>query len=247
MLTTAIIGVPFLHLSSFQVRIGDMDGIFVAYHNANEIFGFQYVSREEMDQRLYGNSLTGDQSFNLILQVYNAILEAIVPLYPPTSLVRLTLATDKAGSRLTVFAEDCGCASEDDAGVERDGLVADAAAEADSLPLPAGRNVMQFSVTMSSTINGFRTEQVLLNPRGCDQWTLSCGISRVSLNSSEYDSVRSRATVQRTPDPDEAGREANFLRIISERAQAAAVAGVRVGSLDGGIIAPWTIPWTGKA
>lgn len=29
---------------SMQVRIGDMDGIFVAYHNTARIFGFQYIS-----------------------------------------------------------------------------------------------------------------------------------------------------------------------------------------------------------
>lgn len=230
----------FLHcLTSFQVRIGNMDGIFVAYHNANEIFGFQYVSREEMDQRLYGNSLTGDQSFNLILQVYNAILEATVPLYPSDSLIRLTFATDKIGSRLTVFSEDCGRPNE---GGEPDASLTKDADDVDALSIPAGRNVMQFTITMSSVINGFRTEQVLLNPRGCDQWLLNCTISRVPLNVSEYDSVRSKATAQRTPDPDEAGRETNFLRIISERSQAAAVTGTKMGSLDGEIIAPWTIP-----
>lgn len=227
-------------LTSFQVRIGNMDGIFVAYHNANEIFGFQYVSREEMDQRLYGNSLTGDQSFNLILQVYNAILEATVPLYPSDNLIRLTFATDKVGSHLVVFSEDCGRRNE--SGGSSTGLPEEGDYDDDILPIPAGRNVMQFTVTMSSVINGFRTEQVLLNPRGCDQWLLNCNISRVPLNVSEYDSVRSKATAQRTPDPDEAGREANFLRIISERSQAAAVASTRMGSLDGEIIAPWTIP-----
>ena len=39
---------------SFQARIGNMDGIFVAYHNTARIFGFQYLPLEEMDERLYG-------------------------------------------------------------------------------------------------------------------------------------------------------------------------------------------------
>uniref|UniRef100_A0A060T5I7 ARAD1C12584p n=1 Tax=Blastobotrys adeninivorans TaxID=409370 RepID=A0A060T5I7_BLAAD len=34
---------------SFQARIGRMDGIFVAYHNIRRMFGFQYVSLDEMD------------------------------------------------------------------------------------------------------------------------------------------------------------------------------------------------------
>ncbi|OCB89863.1 hypothetical protein A7U60_g2892 [Sanghuangporus baumii] len=40
---------------SFQVRIGGMDGIFLAYHNTARVFGFQYVPLEEMDDRLFGD------------------------------------------------------------------------------------------------------------------------------------------------------------------------------------------------
>lgn len=83
---------------NFQVRIGDMDGIFVAYHNASEIFGFQYISREEMDERIYGNGATGDAAFSLILQVYNGLLDVIVPKYPSDALLRLTFSSDRAGT-----------------------------------------------------------------------------------------------------------------------------------------------------
>lgn len=31
-----------------------MDGVFVAYHNTARVFGFQYISLEEMDARLFG-------------------------------------------------------------------------------------------------------------------------------------------------------------------------------------------------
>lgn len=72
-----------------------MDGIFVAYHNAAEIFGFQYICRDEMDERIYGNSATGDAAFSLLLQVYNEILAAVVPLYPSRSTIRLTFAPEK--------------------------------------------------------------------------------------------------------------------------------------------------------
>jgi len=50
-----------------------MDGIFVCYHNTAEIFGFQYLSREEMDECIYGNSVTGDAVFKIILQLYNNV------------------------------------------------------------------------------------------------------------------------------------------------------------------------------
>jgi len=34
-----------------------MDGVFVAYHNTARVFGFQYISLEEMDARLFGPSV----------------------------------------------------------------------------------------------------------------------------------------------------------------------------------------------
>ncbi|OMJ20987.1 mRNA degradation protein, partial [Smittium culicis] len=59
---------------NFQTRIGHMDGVFVAYHNTASICGFQYISTKEMDRRLYGNSLTGNYSFNSTLILLNEIL-----------------------------------------------------------------------------------------------------------------------------------------------------------------------------
>ncbi|KAL6304323.1 mitochondrial protein Pet127-domain-containing protein [Sparassis latifolia] len=48
-----------LSAEDFQARIGDMDGVFVAFHNTDQIFGFQYIPLEEMDMRLYGDSKAG--------------------------------------------------------------------------------------------------------------------------------------------------------------------------------------------
>lgn len=40
---------------AFQLRIGRMDGAFIAYHNTKEIFGFEYIKRMEIDRRIFGN------------------------------------------------------------------------------------------------------------------------------------------------------------------------------------------------
>ncbi|CDO93914.1 unnamed protein product [Kluyveromyces dobzhanskii CBS 2104] len=40
---------------SLQARIGDMDGIFVAYHNITKMFGFQYIPLQEMNYILHSN------------------------------------------------------------------------------------------------------------------------------------------------------------------------------------------------
>ncbi len=41
--TTGTLTFSLFPSTSFQVRIGAMDGIFVAYHNTARIYGFQYL------------------------------------------------------------------------------------------------------------------------------------------------------------------------------------------------------------
>lgn len=71
---------------SLQVRMGGMDGVFVAYHNIERIFGFQYISLPEMDKTLHGTSdaLIGDQEFEMSLGLFNKILDKATKKYPET-------------------------------------------------------------------------------------------------------------------------------------------------------------------
>ncbi len=71
---------------SLQVRMGRMDGIFVAYHNVERIFGFQYISLPEMDLALHGqfDTMIGDQEFRLSLDLLNKVLNRATEKYPNT-------------------------------------------------------------------------------------------------------------------------------------------------------------------
>ncbi|KAI1876386.1 hypothetical protein JX265_003912 [Neoarthrinium moseri] len=73
---------------SLQVRMGRMDGIFVAYHNTRRIFGFQYIPLEEMDLALHGTEdLTlGDKEFKLSLSLLNNVLDRASKKFPKQSL-----------------------------------------------------------------------------------------------------------------------------------------------------------------
>lgn len=73
---------------SLQVRVGRMDGIFVAYHNIERIFGFQYIPLDEMDQALHGTSNTslGDREFELSLGLWEKILDKATQKFPKKSL-----------------------------------------------------------------------------------------------------------------------------------------------------------------
>lgn len=71
---------------SMQVRMGRMDGIFVAFHNIERIFGFQYISLPEMDAAIHGqwDTAIGDQEFTLSLDLLNKILDKATKKYPET-------------------------------------------------------------------------------------------------------------------------------------------------------------------
>lgn len=67
---------------SMQVRIGGMDGIFVAYHNTARIYGFQYISLDEMDRVMHGCSAMGRQAFEMSVRLLEALLERATQLFP---------------------------------------------------------------------------------------------------------------------------------------------------------------------
>lgn len=57
-----------------------MDGVLVAYHNTARIFGFQYVSLEEMEERLYGSG-NGTRVFNKCVSLLERVLSDVVSIY----------------------------------------------------------------------------------------------------------------------------------------------------------------------
>ncbi|KAJ4326611.1 hypothetical protein N0V84_002945 [Fusarium piperis] len=89
---------------SLQVRMGRMDGIFVAFHNTQRIFGFQYISLEEMDRALHGTSdrSVGDQEFKVSLKLLNEVLDRASKRFPNRSL-RLHIETRPTNPPLTYF------------------------------------------------------------------------------------------------------------------------------------------------
>ncbi|KAJ3242112.1 hypothetical protein HDU81_007866 [Chytriomyces hyalinus] len=79
---------------NLQVRIGNMDGIFVAYHNTQSIFGFQYISREEMNAVLYGSCAFGDAAFAMATKALEAVLDKALTRYRGED-VRITVKVHK--------------------------------------------------------------------------------------------------------------------------------------------------------
>ena len=60
-----------------------MDGVIVAYHNTERMFGFQYISLEEMDRRLFGShSGAGDRVFEKCINILELVAEEVVRCFP---------------------------------------------------------------------------------------------------------------------------------------------------------------------
>lgn len=89
---------------SLQVRMGRMDGIFVAYHNTQRIFGFQYISLSEMDHAIHGTTDTelGDQEFKASVTLLNDLLNRATERFPGKNL-RLHVETRPTKVPLTYF------------------------------------------------------------------------------------------------------------------------------------------------
>ncbi|KAF2418929.1 Pet127-domain-containing protein [Tothia fuscella] len=92
---------------SLQVRLGRMDGIFVAYHNIRRLFGFQYLSIQEMDKVLHHSTdrALGDDELKASLTLLNEVLERVAARFPNQSC-RLHFETNaRASPFMHIFAE----------------------------------------------------------------------------------------------------------------------------------------------
>lgn len=92
---------------SLQVRMGRMDGIFVAFHNIERIFGFQYISLPELDLTIHGTEDTtiGDNEFKLSLDLLNKVLNRATEKYPEKSLRLHFESRGEANPFMYIFAE----------------------------------------------------------------------------------------------------------------------------------------------
>lgn len=59
-----------------------MDGVFVAYHNTARMFGFQYISLDEMDHRLFGGSGSGERVFRKCVEILEVVSDEITRCFP---------------------------------------------------------------------------------------------------------------------------------------------------------------------
>ncbi len=63
---------------SFQLKVGNMDGVFFAYHNTINNFGFEYVSAPEIYKRVFGSVQFSDVCFMTCSKILTNTLDLIL-------------------------------------------------------------------------------------------------------------------------------------------------------------------------
>ncbi|KAI1152243.1 mitochondrial protein Pet127-domain-containing protein [Nemania diffusa] len=151
---------------SLQVRMGRMDGIFVAFHNTQRIFGFQYIPLTDMDTALHGpeNQLVGDQEFKASLKLLNELLNRATQKWPEQSLrLHFETRTSTTAPFMYFFAEPT--TPEDIAAVQNAGRASIEAFEKDILGLVRdAEDDVEQSATLIDDTNGQDFDQVVPVP-----------------------------------------------------------------------------------
>ncbi|TFK28014.1 Pet127-domain-containing protein [Coprinopsis marcescibilis] len=92
---------------SFQVRIGGMDGVIVAYHNTDRLFGFQYIPISEMDECLYGSSEggVGDRVFEKCVGLMEKAMEEVTTCFGGNQSLKATFETKEDTKGMHIWVE----------------------------------------------------------------------------------------------------------------------------------------------
>ncbi|KAF9912224.1 hypothetical protein BX616_010384 [Lobosporangium transversale] len=208
---------------SLQVRIGQMDGIFVAFHNTARVFGFQYISLDEMDSRLFGTSVMGDECFKNQLRLLNRTLDEITAKYPHQDL-KITVDTDETIQTMNVWVETMplGAAS------SPNGQNAEVTFDEDGiLEMQPGAELSLWQIVCYSDINGVPTVGPFeLSGRAADKWELRYKIAELKKPHMMNEYRRMKAIQAEILSDDEE-------REFAVAAAAAASAGRKIDNIEG--------------
>ncbi|THH27314.1 hypothetical protein EUX98_g6874 [Antrodiella citrinella] len=152
---------------SMQARIGNMDGVMVAYHNTAQVFGFQYISLEEMDEALYGNSAVGQDIFTGCVSMLEAINTEVVACFPQQTVSCLWKTADD-GQVMHVFVEPTHW---------------EPSTEGEEKP------IVQLDIVVENRVDGRLIEDVVNELEDTFQWNITYSINHVD---EPYSEIRAR-------------------------------------------------------
>lgn len=89
----------------FQIKIGNMDGAFICYHNTKDIFGFQYLHLSEIEKRVFGSRECGDLILSTTVQMHQLIINEVLKLFPDDEQLRIGYYADYRKDELLITIE----------------------------------------------------------------------------------------------------------------------------------------------
>ena len=89
----------------FQVKIGNMDGAFLCYHNTKEIFGFQYLQLHEIEKRAFGSTELGEFVLKTTVQIHQMVLQEVLRLFPEEDILRIGYFSDYRKEEMLITVE----------------------------------------------------------------------------------------------------------------------------------------------
>jgi hypothetical protein len=133
----------------FQMKIGGMDGAFIAYHNTQKIYGFEYVKLKEIEERIFGNCLYSDIIFKSSLKLIQESFSEIIKNYPNKDKLYFGIYANQSKGTIDILVE---VAPESDIydNVFRDNFIFIDNFYTEKNYKP---NVDKYSITISSSLN----------------------------------------------------------------------------------------------
>lgn len=89
----------------FQLKIGGMDGAFISYHNTQKIYGFEYISLNDIERRIFGNCNFSNIIFKASLKMLEETLEYILKDFPNEEKLYIGLFANEWKGTLDFFVE----------------------------------------------------------------------------------------------------------------------------------------------
>ena len=96
----------------FQIKIGRMDGAFIAYHNTQRFFGYEYLSLAEIEKRLFGCPEISNQVLKVCVTIFQDILDDVVRDFPNYELIKVGIFSNFYTKELTIVVEPRDTVSE---------------------------------------------------------------------------------------------------------------------------------------
>jgi hypothetical protein len=89
----------------FQIKLGRMDGAFLAYHNTAKFFGFEYIRIGEIEKRLFGCPEISNQVLKICAIIFQDILDDVVNDFPDHELIKVGIFSDFMSKEIMIFVE----------------------------------------------------------------------------------------------------------------------------------------------